>query len=327
MTTYNKWKIFWLPEAHGSACSEFLGESTAVHAFDDETASQYECVYATECISRNDPQLIETLVSVLIKMHHTQIEPPLDFVRSVNGEPRKYGFVKSDTFEWRAVPDGYKLDYSLSAPQATCFYLLRDYHGGADGRVWLGATEGGNLAVINLSKSSKFDSECRAWKTIWEAKNARVCTLMGCNSLIIPYAFHAYCAHDGAIRFRSLYKWSAGDSKAEDITAKVGDIPVCAESAHRYCSAPRVAAEEALRSMAEKGYIHCDIKWAHLALLPVRKDGKFILRPILIELHRVELIGEKTVNEIVNAGLAQLDAELLDDCVGSRLKLEKRCGA
>jgi hypothetical protein len=39
--------------------------------------------------------------------------------------------------------------------KTSLYYLLEDYHGGADGRVWLACNSSGKLLVLKLSKENQ----------------------------------------------------------------------------------------------------------------------------------------------------------------------------
>jgi hypothetical protein len=59
---------------------------------------------------------------------------------------------------------------------------------------------------------------------------------------------------------------------------------------------PQLMVKEALTGMTSKGFVRDDLKWEHVARLPVEPNSPsacWTVTPILIDLHRVSEIGEK----------------------------------
>jgi hypothetical protein len=85
------------------------------------------------------------------------------------------------------------------------------------------------------------------------------------------------------------------------------------ESFTFYFNNPRLVAETAIRTMAEAGFEHLDLFWRHVALLPeqVSDSNEYIVKPILIDLHRYRRIEEgENIDEIVRKGMKMLNAEM-----------------
>jgi hypothetical protein len=223
--------------------------------------------------------------------------------------------------------------------QQTQVYLLEDYHSGADGRVWLACNAEGHLLVIKLSTDRQYEQEARAWRDIWQCDGVRATRLMDANALLMPFAFHGVLcsSHPHSrrrIHFRSLSHWREDeeDLSVEDILESSAVNTFDEQQLRGYYEDPWRAAEEAVRAMAAKGYEHLDLRWRHVALLPVPPSpadtdadiatgisatigadsvtatatgaatddalpafpaAMWRVRPILIDLHRVRVLTEE----------------------------------
>jgi hypothetical protein len=73
--------------------------------------------------------------------------------------------------------------------KTTNFVLLRDFRGGAHGRVWLAASLSGCVCVLKFSKSIHCNSlkeEVEIWTNVWEIP-AFLTELSGHQVLVMPY--------------------------------------------------------------------------------------------------------------------------------------------
>ena len=73
---------------------------------------------------------------------------------------------------------------------------------------------------------------------------------------------------------------------------------------------------EAITEMANKGYEHADLHWRHVALLPVpptdnsnSNERLWKVKPILIDLHRVNKISPGQEEEIITKSMKILSME------------------
>ena len=79
-----------------------------------------------------------------------------------------------------------------------------------------------------------------------------------------------------------------------------------------------LVAREALTTMANKGYKHCDLAWRHVGLLPYKNHSKssrvntvWSVTPILIDLSdskKLSLREKKNIEKVVDEGLKSLDS-------------------
>jgi hypothetical protein len=142
------------------------------------------------------------------------------------------------------------------------FYLLEDYHGGADGRVWLACNGSGRLLVLKLSKDRSYEQEAQRWRDIWDVSNVSTISLMSSHAHLMPFAFHGILGTDGKIKFRCFSHWTAEDEIdiGNILTSEAKEI-FDEEQLRNWYENPLLAAETAIRDMALKGYEHADLWW------------------------------------------------------------------
>ncbi|KAL0477566.1 hypothetical protein AKO1_005514, partial [Acrasis kona] len=106
----------------------------------------------------------------------------------------------------------------------------------------------------------------------------------------MPFAFCAKVCRDGRIQFLSPCKVPI---TVEDYKSQMTTI-IDNKVFERYTRDPRSALEDATNHMASFGYIHDDLQWRHLALLPYQTENKtWSVVPILIDLASVSTEEKK----------------------------------
>ncbi len=192
----------------------------------------------------NSPELIAMLCSALHKMAASPIEP----VQLVD-RTRPYILLDQEEWTWTTLelkkgirPERF-LNYSrMPTSAAGRFLLLRDLHGGADGRVWMVCTTSGLLGVIKFGqpregedrdqRRQRLEAEGAVWRQVWQQKDVRVVTLAREPALLMPYV-----------------------------------EPV--ESMEAALRPSEAAVRAAAAQMANAGYRHLDLDWRHVGVLPV----------------------------------------------------------
>jgi hypothetical protein len=161
---------------------------------------------------------------------------------------RPYIFIDSYQWYWASVPFSKNniesfLNYSnMPTHQSNKFILLRDLHGGADGRVWLACTTYGLVGVLKFGQLKdkeddltkvkiRLEGEAKLWRDVWKQKNVRVITLAGDHALLMPYVTEV-------------------DSNQINKSTILRD-----------------AVQSAVRQMATAGYHHKDLHWRHVGIL------------------------------------------------------------
>lgn len=299
LSTYNEWKICWLEDTVDQI---------------NEILPPREIFCETKTFHRSDPSLAEALVAAIMQMNLSSIVPPPSTLLG-RGDNRKFPLVGLETsVKWSALPTEIdELYYELPAPRTEEFYLLEDFHGGADGRVWLATNSTGHLCVLKFSDllDSELEREAETWRTIWDARFARVMTLADCKTVVMPFTFHAYL-QGSSMSFRGLNKWASDDRSVESILSSEVNVVFDMENLRGYYDNPWKVAQEALTALANAGFEHADLCWRHVALLPVFDDMTALwkVRPVLIDMSHLNDINGRQIQDVVQAGIDLLLGEL-----------------
>lgn len=205
----------------------------------------------TGVLAWDSPELVSLLCSVLHKMAASPVAP----VQLVDRD-RPYIVLDADEWTWTTLelPKGVRaerfLDYTRMPTRAAGrFLLLRDLHGGADGRVWMVCTTSGLVGVIKFGqprdgedreqRRQRLEKEAEVWRQVWQLHEVRVVTLAHEPALLMPYVEPVESMEDGR---------------------RPSEAAVRAAAAH----------------MANAGYCHLDLDWRHVGVLaaPVAKRAK-----------------------------------------------------
>jgi hypothetical protein len=199
---YNEWRFVWLEESSDIMRYHTIGEVENAGPSTVEK-TDVEKLLMSRIYLYDDKYLIEASVSVIYRMYHLKRRPVSISRSAIRQNSQKFGFVnKADNkFSWSALPsNNCNLTYKLFTERAQSIYFIQDYHGDADGRVWMVVDSQGNLGVLKLAKDCDYDEECKIWKEVW-----RICafttSFLDANALIMPFAFQACCI-DGHVFFR-----------------------------------------------------------------------------------------------------------------------------
>jgi hypothetical protein len=276
VTTYREWRVFWLrdcdeaalgttlpsldavppgasPTATANAPSSSLLPDTPV--WDDVSAATDVTVFAADAVEPeaspakermvragrilmwDDPTLIDTLASVLLKMASS----PATSLKRLIDPKRRYIQVKPDQWLWSKLPPNKTINLhtwpmAASTAAAATFLLLHHLGDGTYGRVWLACSMNGAACVLKFPKlrsdgsDADFDQEVAIWRDVWGVPDVCVLMLAGKETLVMPYV--TICS---------------GEIDAQSVETKE-------------------AAREAARRMAACGWQHDDLHWSHVGL-------------------------------------------------------------
>jgi hypothetical protein len=301
VTTLEEWRVCWLPDTDSFAASSeerFEDAEFSVRTTLERTLS---CSQVYQC---NDPDLLKVIGSFLkksLKSHNRQV--PL--ISSNRG----YVILNELNWCWGSYSDADLQSFaslSLALPNALQieiphFTVLRQFHGGADGQVFLALTNDFRLVVIKkFTESDKCDKECRLWREVNGVDVLKV-TLVGSPCLIMPFVFPCCEIADGEIVFNfdlsSLGKvrgssildddrFNVWMERIKEFIRATGDISV------------QDTLDEAVDEFTRKCYYHDDLEWRHVALLPqVSTNGEEIvgMKPVLIDLASVKRVETQEI--------------------------------
>lgn len=230
-------------------------------------------IFCLPTIYSNETRLIPLLTQVLLKMYYSPMGP----VRLADHE-RCYIELSETSWTWRRISFD-RLNFSkFPTSAATCFLLLYDFRGGADGRVWLACSTTGRVCVIKFYNGNwlpkDVNRECMMWNDIWNLPS-RTLTLCSKLALIMPF---------------------------------VVTLP---EDQVRNSITHMDAVKLAIRNMSLKHYYHNDLNWRHVGFYEAEgtKKKKGGLTAIFFDLIRVKKdqskAGDLEKQMLLSLGLEQ----------------------
>jgi hypothetical protein len=166
---------------------------------------------------------------------------------------------------------------------------------------------------MKLSKDRTYEEESHRWNRIWGCKTFTKKIFGESNALFMPFAFHVYFENK-TVTFRGLNHWTTYHGTIDNILESEVKVKFDEEQLKEYFSEPLLVAKEAVENMAKKGWMHMDLNWRHVALLPyedtIRKIWK--VRPILIDLTHCKEITETDIDKAIEESIIILKSELLE---------------
>jgi hypothetical protein len=279
VTTYEKWRLCWLPESDAVAA-----EVTPVLAPATQRASpfrpelppppnwKFRCNTEAENFNKiskrgqqkfddrkfsgtavldwDHPMLGQSIASLICKMAAS----PITFPAPERLLSRRFTlcFTK-DMIQWR-TRDTDKVRFDVFPDKGNkIFFLLADLHGGADGHVWLATTNGGIGCVLKMSRhhsaAADIELESARWNQLWKTSTYTL-SLVGRTVVVLPYV--------------------------RSVRSTLGEVS----------KSIKTATIEAITIMADAGMRHKDLKWEHVGSYVRNEDQKECV--VLFDLARVE---------------------------------------
>jgi hypothetical protein len=288
-TTLLDWRFCWFPDKAECPNSASISKSRKL--------------YGTRTFSVNEQELPKAILGTLLH----SISSPFEKVPLLSSN-RCYVKITTSTTSWEwdslNLKDVARMNLTLEYPHrnTSIFYVLRFFHPGSDGKVAMIVSGSGNLAVIKtFADAEKYEQEKYNWETMLDRKLIHNDMK---KSLIIPFCFH--CLHDEELQKLEfsfdLTVWSqmnnnnrnanSLEDEKEDLSQYplTRDIEECVNSMD---VDPLSTAISAIHCVASKGFIHGDIEWRHVALLPVYEQSKLVsFQPMLIDLTSMKKAGD-----------------------------------
>ena len=261
ITTYHEWHFAWLPSDDNIASSTSISslgieivsqrnyqllrdkpvpnisvkvdksKPSTQHAKASQSMSTDRYLHVSEVYQYSN-QLLPNLILSLIKkmMSSPLISPAIELSNLVSDQ--KYIYVSSGkhkTWCWMKPMEATSLVFDGKVPTSIqAAYLLLDFGGGGDGRVWLGATRLGKVCVFKFyGKNEELAmKEKKLWKEIWNI-DVNIVDFMEQSVLVMPWL--KPCTEDEVIRKKEV----------------------------------NVAVKEAVERFAKMGYRHDDLHLRH----------------------------------------------------------------
>jgi len=309
-TNYNEWVICWFPESNDCATATTL-DYECVHVPPPDTSKRELCVSTTYTRS-NTKQLFIALCSAFKKMakNLSSAQPPLFLSHQRNYIAMPLNGLMC--WEKRSFPENLSLQsFTIAKPT---LYLLCDCRAGSDGRVWLACDGEAHFAVIKfLGNEDADDKEVSYWHLlgfhrVYYGYYDRVA------SVVLPYAFtYRKDQYDQIGINYSRWKVPVVPRKAQAEAADNSDggdsddIPRNLKLIDGYASLveqlnakdPIAVLRECIQKCIDNQLVHNDIKWRHVGLFPVPREGVdgYDLIANFIDLTDMRQVGSKAEAE------------------------------
>ena len=260
------------------------------NSFPAETISDRN-VNISKVYKLSDKDLLAMLATVFLKSKNSQYRPVELLSRS-----RCYITLTQDKWFWGTLKIekleecGISLKLSSVSAEIKEVTVLRQFKGGADGQVYLALTDNFELMVVKkFFDQTVCPKEENLWKVLYNAK-VRALKLRGSQCLVMPFVFHCVFI-DGTWTFKfNMSLWAKhthfqiDDEVLNKWTQKFENYITT------HPTTPTEALQNAVKTVADCGYIHNDLEWRHVALLPLLdEDGGSVIgmKPVLIDLASV----------------------------------------
>lgn len=200
LTSYDQWRICWLPLSDQAAAATSSAALGTEHAREIETqiVVPERVLQGSKFFAWDDEDLPRALCTVILKMYSS----PRSQVSLVD-KNRPYIVIDQDQWSWGTISVGNESDLKHSSlPTANKFTLLADLRDGADGRVWRACTDSGlgccikfptgtqHQGIDEVSEESQLQQlrqEEANWHKAYGERSARVTTLSNRPALIMKY--------------------------------------------------------------------------------------------------------------------------------------------
>lgn len=309
ISTLDEWRFIWLPNS-STYC---FSNSLALPPSETFCFTADRKVIGGPITSHTNPELIKVLISVILKAWYSPIVPIHLF-----SSGRTYLICNRVAYEWTSFTTNEISNETISLiippAQTQNFIVLRYFHSGGDGDVFLGISSSKRICVIkHFYESIKQEREYYLWSKLYNVPIFKK-ELSSRPSLIMPYVFHVQ-EKEKELSFNfDIRSWSLDSSTRETSTLYDTQFEYIRDRLEELALglSPQIVAINAITDFAMAGYQHDDLYWRHVALLPHfdNSTGDIIsLQCILIDLSNVSNISENNITEqeaIMNM-LAQLD--------------------
>ena len=265
LTNFNEWQICWFPDTDDFAASSSttllaplpvdIGETTQSLLIVPGRELHVSDMYTRE----NAKSLALALCSVMMKMRACALSgiAPVPLYST----DRLYIAMNEETWIWEPRIGSFnELSFEIPAKNTKKFFLLRDFHGGADGKVWLTCNTSGRMAVVKLFHKDRVTAmadEVSCWHKCGFASVFGT-TLSKRPAVVMPFGF----TFDSSKSIDNT--WWCGEPG--------GRFPPIAgfEEAHKAAMElnPAVVLQECIHRCANALLVHEDIEWRHVAVFP-----------------------------------------------------------
>jgi hypothetical protein len=337
LTTLAEWRVCWLPDSDSFAESVGLDPVPVkdLSASFPPTAPTNRTLSCSRVYQKTDPNLLRVIGTVFLKSIRSQ------YLRVPFISERAYVILNKENWVWgRLTQKDLKdhLNVSLSLPTELPvdfpnLKVLRQLHGGADGKVFVVLTSNFEFVVVKIFQNRKNDQEndqeenrkndqeenqrkceleAKVWRDVYGVQVLEL-ELIKSPALMMPFVFHCVETNENQLSFDfDLSSWGkpegssfTNDGRFRDCEAKIESFVKTTDTS------VGGALTSAIESLASRCFVHHDLEWRHVALLPVFNEGPLVMKPILIDLSSVKRVeSAEEAREQMRAREEELLAQL-----------------
>lgn len=294
ITTLKHWKICWLSDTNSSAINDrilkfFPGKRVILKNREFCSSPIYP---------HNHKNLAKYIISVILKSYYSEVDPINLFDTN-----RTYIKLNQENWIWKRYNTeqiekwyenvNFKLPH-VEDDHSKEFSILRYFHTNEETKVRLVVSNGGNIVVIKQFEDDNLvKEEYKCWIKINQVKDVNIVTLNNRECLMMPFAFNASYEYNDELQSWVSYfnfnldYWCFQDKNINsEIPNKLKQFELQLKelNTQNHYKVDEVA-KIAIANAAFNKYIHDDLEFRHIALLPIfdNKDNLIDLRPILID--------------------------------------------
>lgn len=299
-TSGEYFKFHWLPHSDDDAAStEGMNDRSDIILPDPQPVLKRELI-CTETMHHTDPRVVPYLLTVLAK----SLCSPLYTVPLIS-DSRVYIRLLEKSWEWsgldRKVSEmaHLSLNFDHNLNQTSQFTVLRAFCRNVDQVVWL-AFAGGTPRIVvlkqfPLERARDAQRELRIWQLVHEQKWARVLTVRGLPTLMMPLVLTVKESAEGVPQldgdlFNYLYSLPP---KANDESIP-GHLRVLRQAIldsiiQEGFDQLDTLVRAAVSDLARYKVVHSDLTWRHFGVMPMIEKGHFQkVKAVLIDFSDVK---------------------------------------
>lgn len=265
LTNFEQWEICCLPDSvEGATATSLNYGKHQIQSLPVE--NEKRILYKSKTYTyKNCKELAIALYSALKKIaYNSKYIVPVPLL----GKSRAYICATEESWFWvSTLPNIEELVIDMPTEVSKKYYFLRDFHGGADGRVWMACSPSGNLVVIKFLDGDKMnellvDQEVEHWHNL-DHVNVFKTLLINRWAIVMPFAF----VYNEDLSINNSWWKAYGDDDPpiryfKDILNVVERID------------PFTALSSCIEGCYKARLIHEDIEWRHVGLFPTISFSK-----------------------------------------------------
>ena len=305
LTTLKGWRFLWLPN-------------------EEEIDLKDRTVYITETYDISHPDLAKIIISVIIRALESEF-----YSVKIFDSLRNYIEYSSRGCRWKRISEDHiedledNINFNIyndcSSEDVLTYTIFKFFQTGPQTQTSLIINENGSIGVLkqfyektnidneeNLEGYKNFENESSLWGEIYNIKTC-IKTINGNPSFIMPLIFTFETKFNKKTDktdvflqtdLRKIFTYEGAISA--ELPSSLNKFTCYIDKYTNDIDIINIA-EKAIKKFSKKGYLHTDLKWDHIGLLPVlgTKGNIIKMKPVLIDLQYVEECNPKEAKRIM----------------------------